>query len=100
VAVYCGIDWAEGHHDIALVDDEGKLVAKRRINESLEGSGSWPRCSPRQATASRSRFRWRSRHRADCWWRCCDLRVRVRPHLQSGVRADVQRLRRVVTVVI
>jgi hypothetical protein len=26
--------------------------------------------------------------------------VRVRPHLQSGVRADVQRLRRVVTVVI
>jgi transposase len=37
VAVYCGIDWAEGHHDIALVDDEGKLVAKRRINESLEG---------------------------------------------------------------
>ena len=37
MAVYCGIDWAEGHHDIALVDDEGKLVAKRRINESLEG---------------------------------------------------------------
>ena len=37
MAVYCGIDWAEGHHDIALVDDEGKLVGKRRINESVEG---------------------------------------------------------------
>ena len=37
MAVYCGIDWAEGHHDIALVDDEGKLIAKRRINENLEG---------------------------------------------------------------
>jgi transposase len=37
VTVYCGIDWAEGHHDIALVDDDGKLVAKRRINESVEG---------------------------------------------------------------
>jgi transposase len=37
VAVYCGIDWAEGHHDIALVDDDGTLVAKRRISESLEG---------------------------------------------------------------
>jgi hypothetical protein len=37
VAVYCGIDWAEGHHDIALVDDDGKLIAKRRINESLGG---------------------------------------------------------------
>jgi hypothetical protein len=37
VAAYCGTDWAEGHHDIALVDDDGKLVAKRRINESVEG---------------------------------------------------------------
>ena len=40
MAVFCGIDWAEGHHDIALVDGEGKLVAKRRIDESLEGSRS------------------------------------------------------------
>jgi hypothetical protein len=37
VAVYCGIDWAEGHHDIALVDGDGKLIAKRRITESLDG---------------------------------------------------------------
>ena len=37
MAVYCGIDWAEGHHDIALVDDEGRLLAKRRINESVAG---------------------------------------------------------------
>src|SRR3954453_9881265 len=37
MAVFCGIDWAEGHHDIALVDDDGRLVAKRRINENLDG---------------------------------------------------------------
>jgi len=37
MAVFCGIDWAEGHHDIALVDGEGKLVAKGRIVESLDG---------------------------------------------------------------
>jgi transposase len=37
MTVLCGIDWAEGHHDIALVDAEGKLVAKRRIEESLDG---------------------------------------------------------------
>src|SRR4051795_8781880 len=37
MGVFCGIDWAEGHHDIALVDDDGRLVAKRRINESLDG---------------------------------------------------------------
>ena len=35
--VFCGIDWAEGHHDIALIDAEGALVAKRRIPESAEG---------------------------------------------------------------
>ena len=37
MAVYCGIDWAEGHNDIALVDDVGKLIARRRINESVDG---------------------------------------------------------------
>lgn len=39
MAVFCGIDWAEGHHDIALVDEDGMLVAKRRIDESLDGVG-------------------------------------------------------------
>src|SRR5215204_4992807 len=37
MAVFCGIDWAEGHHDIALVDGDGALVAKGRIVESLDG---------------------------------------------------------------
>lgn len=37
MTVYCGIDWAEKHHDIALVDDEGRLVARRRITETVEG---------------------------------------------------------------
>ena len=37
VAVYCGIDWAEGRLDIALVDEGGRLVGKRRIQESVEG---------------------------------------------------------------
>jgi hypothetical protein len=35
--VYCGVDWAESHHDLALVDEHGSLVAKRRITESVEG---------------------------------------------------------------
>ena len=35
--VYCGIDWAENHHDVAVVDVEGKLVAKRRIADSAAG---------------------------------------------------------------
>jgi transposase len=35
--VFCGIDWAEGHHDVALVDETGQLVAKKRIHESVTG---------------------------------------------------------------
>jgi hypothetical protein len=35
--VFCGIDWAEGHHDIAVVDELGQLVAKKRIDETVTG---------------------------------------------------------------
>lgn len=37
MSVFCGIDWAEGHHDIAVVDAAGQLVAKRRIPETVAG---------------------------------------------------------------
>src|SRR6266566_2554103 len=35
--VYCGIDWAEDHHDIAVVDRDGKLLARRRISDDAGG---------------------------------------------------------------
>ena len=35
--VTSGIDWAEGHHDVALIDAEGRLVAKRRISDDIDG---------------------------------------------------------------
>lgn len=35
--VFCGIDWAEDHHDIALADRDGKLLARRRISDSAAG---------------------------------------------------------------
>lgn len=34
---YCGVDWAEGHHDIAIVDHDGKLVVKKRIADDPTG---------------------------------------------------------------
>src|SRR6188508_236311 len=37
VAVFCGIDWAEDHHDIALVDQDGALLVKRRIGDDAAG---------------------------------------------------------------
>jgi transposase len=35
--VYCGIDWAEDHHDICLVDRDGQLLARRRITDDAAG---------------------------------------------------------------
>lgn len=33
IAIYCGIDWPEKTHDVALVDDSGQLLAKRHITD-------------------------------------------------------------------
>jgi transposase len=35
--VYCGIDWSEDHHDIALAGRDGKLLARRRISDDAAG---------------------------------------------------------------
>lgn len=35
--LFCGIDWAEAHHDVAIIDGDGHLVAKKRITDDPEG---------------------------------------------------------------
>ncbi|ADH66750.1 IS110 family transposase [Nocardiopsis dassonvillei] len=35
--VCCGIDWAEDHHDTALIDADGHLLAKQRITDDAQG---------------------------------------------------------------
>ncbi len=35
--VFCGIDWAERHHDVAIVDLQGRLLAKRRVSDDVNG---------------------------------------------------------------
>jgi transposase len=37
VSVWCGIDWAEDHHDITLVDETAQVVARHRISDDPEG---------------------------------------------------------------
>ena len=37
MSCYCGIDWAEGHHDAAVVDDVGKVLARARIDTDAAG---------------------------------------------------------------
>ena len=33
----CGVDWAEAHHDVALVDGDGVVVARARIDTGATG---------------------------------------------------------------
>ena len=35
--LYCGIDWATAHHDVAVVDDNGKVVARGRVGNDAAG---------------------------------------------------------------
>ncbi len=35
--VFCGIDWAEDHHDIARVNRDGQLLGRRRISDDAAG---------------------------------------------------------------
>lgn len=37
MSITVGIDWAEGHHDVAVMDAEGHVVAKARIDTGTEG---------------------------------------------------------------
>lgn len=33
----CGIDWAEAHHDVAIVDADGRVVARTRVSNDASG---------------------------------------------------------------
>lgn len=34
---FCGIDWASDHHDVAVVDGDGKLLGRARIGDDAAG---------------------------------------------------------------
>jgi transposase len=37
LALFCGIDWATDHHDVAVVDDNGRVVARGRVGNDAAG---------------------------------------------------------------
>lgn len=37
MTLFCGIDWAETHHDVAIINAAGQLVAKKRIPDDADG---------------------------------------------------------------
>jgi transposase len=61
--IWVGDDWAEDHHDVELLDDDGRRLARARLPEGLEGisrlhaliaehmPASWADLEPAEATA-------------------------------------------------
>ena len=39
VVLFLGVDWGERHHDLCLLDQDGSVLATRRIADSLAGAG-------------------------------------------------------------
>jgi hypothetical protein len=35
--IFVGVDWAEAHHDICILDEAGALLARKRIPDTLPG---------------------------------------------------------------
>ena len=37
--LYVGVDWAEDHHDVCVMDSEGRVLGTRRVIDSVKGVG-------------------------------------------------------------
>jgi transposase len=35
--LFVGDDWAEVHHDVEIVDEQGRVLARRRLPEGMQG---------------------------------------------------------------
>ncbi len=46
MTVFLGDDWAEDHHDVYLLNEDGKKLAGRRLPEASMGSGCSMSSSP------------------------------------------------------
>ncbi len=37
MGITCGVDWADDHHNVVVMNDQGQVVAGRRIGTGVEG---------------------------------------------------------------
>jgi hypothetical protein len=42
--LYCGIDSATAHHDVAVIDDDGRVVVRGRVGNDAAGFAQSERC--------------------------------------------------------
>jgi 2-keto-3-deoxy-galactonokinase len=44
--LFLGVDWGEAHHDLCLLNQDGQVLAARRIMDGLAGVGGAGGCNP------------------------------------------------------
>ena len=71
MGLYCGIDWATDHHDVAVVDDDGRVVARGRVGNDAAGFTQLLTLLAEPATALSIRSRWGSKPTTGCGWPRC-----------------------------
>src|ERR1039458_7379897 len=64
----CGVDWAEAHHDVALIDVDGAVVARSRIDTGASGFNELlALIADHGGSAETRRSRWKPT-RTCSWW--------------------------------
>ena len=60
VRLFVGDDWAEDHHDVEVMNEAGKVLAKQRLPEGVAGIAQLHELIGRYLRAEPPRRRWRS----------------------------------------
>jgi Transposase len=63
--LFLGIDWGEHHHDLCLLDQDGRVLMARRIGDGLAGVGELHALVASHVRTQR-RSRWGSRPTGVC----------------------------------
>ena len=71
MGLYCGIDWATDHHDVAVVDDDGRVVARGRVSNDAAGFAQLLTLLAEAGDSAAIRSRWGSKPIAACGWPPC-----------------------------
>jgi hypothetical protein len=37
--IFVGIDWSEAHHDVCVLDEQGRVLAKGKVSDDVSGVG-------------------------------------------------------------
>jgi Transposase len=71
MAMSCGIDWSEAHHDVAVVAADGRLVVKRRIGDDAAGFQQLLELLAEAGDSPEAPVPVAIETTRGCWWRAC-----------------------------